>query len=195
VFLDRDGVINRKAPEGRYVTSWAGFHFLPGALDALALLAAAGVPLIVVTNQRGIARGALTAADLADIHARMQEAVSGAGGRLDAIYHCPHEGPCRCRKPETGMFQDAAARFGLALERTAVIGDQPTDMEAARRIGALALLVGGGAAPHDGAARVASGDVAHLAPHLLGAVRWLGEQGHLAFDAGIVKATSRDADA
>src|ERR1700750_861845 len=90
VFLDRDGVINRKRPEGSYVTSWGEFELLPGALEALALLARADTPVIVVTNQRGIARGRMTEADLDDIHARLRAAVSAAGGRLDAIYHCPH---------------------------------------------------------------------------------------------------------
>ena len=112
VFLDRDGVINRKRPEGSYVTSWDEFELLPGALEALALLAKTGARVIVVTNQRGIARGRMTGDDLEEIHTRLRATVSAAGGRLDAIYHCPHEGPCRCCKPEPGMFEDAAADLG-----------------------------------------------------------------------------------
>ena len=107
VFLDRDGVINRKAPEGEYVTRWSEFAFLPGALDALRALAGAPVRVVVATNQRGIARGRMTAGDLAAIHARMRGAVLEAGGRIDAIYHCPHEGGCDCRKPGA---RDAPAR-------------------------------------------------------------------------------------
>lgn len=164
VFLDRDGVINRKAPEGEYVTSWEEFAFLPGALDGLARLAGAGVPIVVVTNQRGIARKRMTEADLADIHRRMLAAIREAGGRVDAIYHCPHEGGCRCRKPGTGLFVDAAADLGLRLDQTAVIGDQPSDMEAAARIGALRVLVG------DPVPGVASD---HVVGDLLAAASWL----------------------
>jgi D-glycero-D-manno-heptose 1,7-bisphosphate phosphatase len=142
VFVDRDGVVNRKAPEGEYVTAWEEFAFLPGALQGLALLAAAGPPVVMVTNQRGIARGRMTEADLADIHARMRAAVELAGGRIDAIYHCPHEGGCDCRKPATGLFERAAADLGIDLAASAVVGDRASDMEAAGRIGALKVLVG-----------------------------------------------------
>jgi D-glycero-D-manno-heptose 1,7-bisphosphate phosphatase len=123
VFLDRDGVINRKAPEGQYVTSWDEFEFLPGALEGLRLLGESDLILAVVTNQRGIARGMLTSGDLDDIHRRMRAAIEAAGGRLNAIYHCPHDVGCRCRKPDVGMFEEAAADFGLSLHETAVIGE------------------------------------------------------------------------
>jgi D-glycero-D-manno-heptose 1,7-bisphosphate phosphatase len=185
VFLDRDGVINRKAPEGRYVTSWDEFAFLPGALEGLAVLARGSVPVIVVTNQRGIARGVMTAAELEDIHRRMRAAVAGAGGRIDAIYHCPHEVGCHCRKPEVGMFEDAAAAFGLTLSRTVVIGDQPSDMEAARRIGALRVLVSG-IDPGNGGSGAGAGPggpdgeepADHVAPDLLAAARWIDAGGN-----------------
>jgi D-glycero-D-manno-heptose 1,7-bisphosphate phosphatase len=168
-------VINRKRPEGSYVTCWEEFELLPGALRALALLASAGVPVIVATNQRGIARGRMTEADLTAIHDRLHAAVSAAGGRLDAIYHCPHEGDCRCRKPNPGMFEDAAAAFGLRLNETVVIGDQTSDMEAARRIGALGVLVD----PTAAGGGVELADVAHVAADLLRAVIWLADHGHL----------------
>jgi D-glycero-D-manno-heptose 1,7-bisphosphate phosphatase len=168
-------VINRKRPEGSYVTRWEEFELLPGVLNALALLGSAGVPVIVATNQRGIARGLMTEADLAAINDRLRAAVSAAGGRLDAIYHCPHEGGCRCRKPRSGMFEDAAAAFGLRLDETVVIGDQPSDMEAARRIGALGVLLDPN--PLDPGAELA--DAAHLADDLSDAVRWLADHGHL----------------
>ena len=165
VFLDRDGVINRKAAEGEYVTSWAEFEFLPGALEGLALLAASPLKLIVATNQRGIALGRMTEADLSDIHGRMRAAISESGGRIDAIYHCPHEAGCGCRKPETGMFEAAALKFGLQLDETAVVGDSPSDMEAASRIGALGVLVGGGSPEVQG--------VDHVVADLAEAARWL----------------------
>lgn len=162
VFLDRDGVINEKAPEGGYVTSWSEFRFLPGALSGLRRLAAAELPTYVVTNQRGIARGDMSPADLEDIHRRMVLAVAAAGGRLDGIYHCPHDHGCPGRKPGVGMFERAAREHQLVLSDAAVIGDQPSDMLAAARIGALRVLVGSALAPAD-----------HVAPDLDAAVEWL----------------------
>jgi D-glycero-D-manno-heptose 1,7-bisphosphate phosphatase len=141
VFLDRDGVINDKAPEGEYVTSWAQFRFLPRALEGLAALASLDVPVIVATNQRGIARGALSEADLADIHTRMLAAVRAASGRIDAIYHCPHEGDCECRKPRPGMLVAAARDHGLQLQESVVVGDRRSDMEAAAAVSARGVLV------------------------------------------------------
>jgi D-glycero-D-manno-heptose 1,7-bisphosphate phosphatase len=141
VFLDRDGVINEKAPEGEYITAWGEFRFLPGALDGLALLASLGAPVIVATNQRGIARGAMSEDDLADIHRRMLERVTASGGRIDAIYHCPHEGGCDCRKPLPGMYEQAAHEHGLDLRRSAVIGDRRSDMDAAAAVGSRGVLV------------------------------------------------------
>jgi histidinol-phosphate phosphatase family protein len=160
-------VINRKAPEGEYVTSWEEFEFLPGALEGLALLAAAPPKVIIATNQRGIARGRMTEEDLSDIHRRMLEAVGEAGGRIDGIYFCPHEEGCGCRKPETGMFEAAASRFDLRLPRTAVVGDSPSDMLAASRIGAVGVLV----APGGQGERPA--DVDYVAADLADAARWL----------------------
>jgi D-glycero-D-manno-heptose 1,7-bisphosphate phosphatase len=143
VFLDRDGVINRKAPEGSYVTSPAALELLPGALEGLRLLADLDVPVVVVTNQRGIALGRMSEADLERIHERLRAEVEAAGARLDLIVHCPHDhGECDCRKPGIGMFERAAGAFpSIELERSVVIGDSASDMEAARHIGAKAVLV------------------------------------------------------
>lgn len=144
VFLDRDGVICRRRP-GDYVRRWAEFEFLPRAPEALALLTAHGYLTIVVTNQRGIARGLMTEEDLAEIHQRMCSALAAAGARLDAIYHCPHEaGTCRCRKPGTGLFEQARADFpGLDFAGGYMIGDSPSDMEAGRRLRLRTILVRG----------------------------------------------------
>jgi D-glycero-D-manno-heptose 1,7-bisphosphate phosphatase len=163
VFLDRDGVINRKAPEGEYVTTWEEFTLLPGALQGLRLLAGSPLAIVVATNQRGIALGRMTEADLADIHRRMREAVVEAGARIDAVYHCPHDVGCRCRKPETGMFEDAARDLGLSLGDSAVVGDSASDMLAASRIGAVGVLIGSGSGGH----------ADHAAPDLAEAARWL----------------------
>lgn len=162
-------MINVKAPEGEYVTSWASFAFAPGALEGLRTLAGLGVPLVVATNQRGIARGRMTEDDLAAIHARMHAEVERAGGRIDAIYHCPHEGGCECRKPGTLLFRRAARDLGFELVGSAVIGDRASDMEAAAAIGALRVLVAG----HDEPVP----PVDHQAADLAGAARWLAGQG------------------
>jgi D-glycero-D-manno-heptose 1,7-bisphosphate phosphatase len=169
VFLDRDGVINVKAPEGEYVTSWSSFGFAPGALEGLRLLAGFGPPVVVVTNQRGVARGRMTETDLAEIHDRMLDEVARAGGRIDAVYHCPHDGGCECRKPGTLLFREAARDLGIELGDSAVIGDRASDMEAAAAIGALRVLVTG--------QDEAMPTVDHVASDLAAAARWLAGQG------------------
>jgi len=170
VFLDRDGVINRKAPEGEYVTRWSEFAFLPGALDALRALAGAPVRVVVATNQRGVARGRMTAGDLAAIHARMRGAVLEAGGRIDAIYHCPHEaGTCTCRKPAPGLIERARTELAdLDLTGAALVGDSESDVEAGRRAGLRTVLLADPGGP-----RAVATDADHVVPSLLDAARWL----------------------
>jgi D-glycero-D-manno-heptose 1,7-bisphosphate phosphatase len=135
-FLDRDGVINRQRKED-YVKSWAEFEFLPGVKEALRLLAEAAYRVVVVTNQRGVARGRLTETDLATVHRRMIEETRLAGGSIAAVYYCPHElGQCSCRKPETGLFLEAQQDFlDVDFSVSTVIGDSPSDMEAGLRLG------------------------------------------------------------
>ena len=143
IFLDRDGVINRKV-DGDYVRDWSQFRFLPGAVEALQRLAERGRgPLIVITNQRGIARGLMSAAAVDEIHRRMGEALAAQGVRLSGIHVCPHEiGTCDCRKPEVGLFLEAArVDPTLELARSAVVGDSLADLEAGRRLGAQSFLV------------------------------------------------------
>src|SRR5215467_10342099 len=116
-FLDRDGVINRKAPEGEYVTRWEEVEILPGAAEAIVLLNQSGLCAVVVSNQRCVAKGLITAAELEALHRRMCEALGSAGATVDAVYFCPHETepPCRCRKPQPGMLFDAARDHGIDL--------------------------------------------------------------------------------
>ena len=137
VILDRDGVLNAKPPRAEYVRSWREWTWLPGALEALRRLTEAGFSIIVVSNQAGIARGAMTEADLAAIHARMRADVEAAGGRIDALYHCPHgwDDGCDCRKPKPGMLFAAQRDGDLDLSRTTVVGDDERDGQAAEAAG------------------------------------------------------------
>ena len=140
-FLDRDGVLNRKMPEGEYVVSPEEFELLPGAVTGLQLLSAKGYRLIVVTNQRGVARGKLTLDDLSAIHRKMQELLASNGVVIDAIYFCPHElGECGCRKPEPGLLLRAFEDYpGLVPAESVLFGDSGSDIEAARRAGVPAV--------------------------------------------------------
>ncbi len=167
VFVDRDGVINRKAPEGSYVETWEDFEFLPGALDGLRMLTEHGLRVVVASNQRGVARGRVREADLIEIHDRMREQDAHAGGRIDAVYYCPHAGEdCECRKPRPGMLHAAARDVpGVRLEESAMVGDRAHDMHAAAAVGALRVLVRGFDEPMP--------PVDHVAHDLLGAARWL----------------------
>lgn len=151
VFVDRDGVLNEKAPEGAYVSRWEGFRVLPGVPEAIARLNRAGLLVIVVSNQRGIARGLYTAADVECLHARFQELLQARGAHIDAFFFCPHEeDQCRCRKPLTGMFDQAVARFpGISATTSVMIGDSAADMEFGRSLGMATLLVEGDAALHN----------------------------------------------
>ena len=137
VFIDRDGVINRKAREGEYVTSWADFSILPGVAEAVALLKRAGYAVIVVTNQRCVAKGLLGIADLEDMHKRMRESLSHSGAIVDGVYYCPHdyESSCTCRKPAPGMLYEAAREHGLDLRSSWMVGDSEIDMQAGKNAG------------------------------------------------------------
>jgi D-glycero-D-manno-heptose 1,7-bisphosphate phosphatase len=137
-FLDRDGTINAKAPEGDYITAQQRFVFLPGAERAIRLLADAGWRVVVVTNQRGVALGRMTMEDVDAVNARM------AHLPIAGVFVCPHDrGACDCRKPGTGLFRQAQQRFPqIAFDRSVVIGDAESDMAAGRAVGARTFLVG-----------------------------------------------------
>jgi D-glycero-D-manno-heptose 1,7-bisphosphate phosphatase len=137
-FLDRDGVINRKAPtEDEYITRWEEMHILPGVFEAIALLNQAGFRVIVVSNQRCIAKGLLTANELDSIHQRMCNELAALGANIDGVYYCPHEEqpPCSCRKPEPGMLFAAAREHQVDLSSSWMIGDSDKDVETGRRVG------------------------------------------------------------
>jgi len=145
VFLDRDGIINRKAPEGEYVGDWRDFHLLPGVEAAVAALNRSGRRVIVVTNQRGIALGRYTSAGVEAIHAQLQKHLAAHGARIDGFYICPHDkNECDCRKPKTGLFEQAFRDFPEASPSTSlVIGDSLSDIDAARNLGIPAIFVEG----------------------------------------------------
>lgn len=143
LIVDRDGVLNARPPRAAYVRSWAEWRWLPGALEALRLFNEAGFRVLVVSNQAGIARGAMTQADVEAIHAQMKHEVQEAGGRIDAIYYCPHgwDSSCACRKPKPGMLFQAQRDFHLDLSRTYFLGDDERDGQAADAAGCLWMPV------------------------------------------------------
>lgn len=150
VFLDRDGILNEKAAEGEYVTRWEQFRVLPGVPQAVARLNRAGLLVIVVSNQRGIARGMYTAPDVDIMHSRFQEILKAHGAHLDAFFVCPHEeGQCNCRKPLPGMFEMAARQFPeISASSSVMIGDSAADMEFGARLGMTTILIEGDPARH-----------------------------------------------
>ena len=143
VFLDRDGTINVKAPEGDYITRPEQLELLGGAAEGIRMLNRAEVPVIVITNQRGIALGRMSESDLTSVHSRLRELLSKHDASIDAIFYCPHDkGVCACRKPGTLLFRRAQSLLGLAtLRHTVMIGDSPSDIEAGWRAGARAVLL------------------------------------------------------
>ena len=145
VFLDRDGVLNRKLPEGRYVTSWSEFQPLPGVAQAIARLNRAGLRVIVVSNQRGIAVGLYTADDVRQIHSALQRWLQPQGAHIDAFYFCPHdEQQCNCRKPLPGLFHQARAEFpDIDAASSIMIGDSLSDIQFGHRLGMRTIFLEG----------------------------------------------------
>ena len=143
VILDRDGVLNREAPEAGYIREPGEFFWLPGALEALALLRGAGLHLSVATNQSGVGRGLMTLTQLEAIHERMRNEAAANGGALDTVLFCPHapDDGCECRKPAPGLIREALARSGIGATESLVVGDDRRDLEAASRAGVQAALV------------------------------------------------------
>lgn len=141
VFLDRDGVINRNCAD--HVKSWAEFEFLPGALASLQRLAQLPCLVIVVSNQSIIGRGLVSQAVVDEIHQRMMAEIDAAGGRIDAVFYCPHQPDegCGCRKPQPGLLLQAARELAIDLTRSFLIGDAESDVRAAQAAGCLPLLV------------------------------------------------------
>ena len=145
IFLDRDGVINRKMPEGQYVTAWHHFELLPGVPDAIARLNQSGLRVLVVTNQRGVSLGLYTAADVEAIHAQMQRVLASHNAHIDGFYFCPHDKhQCNCRKPLPGLFEQAQSQFPeIEPDTSLVIGDSLSDVEFGKNLGLKTIFIGG----------------------------------------------------
>jgi D-glycero-D-manno-heptose 1,7-bisphosphate phosphatase len=148
VILDRDGTINADSDE--YVKSPAEWQPLPGALEAIARLNHAGWHVVVATNQSGLGRGLFDVAALNAMHAKMHSMLAAVGGRIDALFYCPHTpvDKCRCRKPEPGLFEQIGERYGMDLKTVPAVGDTLRDLVGAASAGCEPHLVltGNGAA-------------------------------------------------
>ncbi len=141
IILDRDGVINHDSDQ--FIKSPREWKPIDGAVEAIARLNQNGYRVVVATNQSGIGRGLFDMATFNAINDKMMELVFRQGGRIDAIFFCPctAEQQCHCRKPDTGMFEDIAARFGIGLNGVPAIGDSLRDLEAAAKVGCVPILV------------------------------------------------------
>lgn len=141
VVLDRDGTINEDRDD--YVKSADEWVPLPGALAAIARLYQAGWHVVVATNQSGLGRGLFDAYTLNEMHAKMNALLMPLGGRVDAVFFCPHapEDDCRCRKPRPGLFEDIGLRFGIDMTGVPAVGDTLRDLQAASAVGCTPHLV------------------------------------------------------
>jgi len=142
-FLDRDGVINRKAPEGQYITRWEDVEFLPRVAEAIALLNQARFSVIIVSNQRCVAKRLLTMGDLELIHRRMIKHLAASHAYIRAIYYCPHDITlvCTCRKPAPGMLFQAAREHLIDLPNSWMVGDSDIDVQAGRNAGCKTVRI------------------------------------------------------
>jgi D-glycero-D-manno-heptose 1,7-bisphosphate phosphatase len=139
--LDRDGVINYDSEH--YIKSPVEWRPIPGSIEAIARLNQNGYRIAVATNQSGIGRGLFDMATLNAINDKMMELVFRQGGRIDALFFCPHTAveECNCRKPRTGMLEEIAVRFHTELKGVPCIGDSLKDLQAAEAVGGQAILV------------------------------------------------------
>ena len=141
IILDRDGVINYDREQ--FIKSPDEWRPIPGSLEAIARLNHAGFRVVVATNQSGLGRRLLDTATLISIHEKLHKALSQVGGRIDAVFFCPHtaDASCDCRKPKPGMLIDIGRRFGVELTGVPCIGDSLRDLQAAEACGAQPILV------------------------------------------------------
>ena len=141
IVLDRDGVIN--VDSAQFIKSPDEWKAIPGSIEAIARLNQSGYRVVVATNQSGIGRGLFDMATFNAINDKMMGLVFRQGGRIDALYFCPHtaEQKCHCRKPDTGMFEEIAARFRVSLAGMPTVGDSLRDLQAGAKVGCIPYLV------------------------------------------------------
>ena len=141
IILDRDGVINFDSDQ--FIKSPEEWKPIPGSAEAIARLCQADYRVVVATNQSGIARGLFDLPTLNAIHDKMHKTVALAGGRIEAVFFCPHgpEADCHCRKPSHGMLEEIASRYNTGLAGVPAVGDSLRDLEAAVKMGAQPILV------------------------------------------------------
>lgn len=141
VILDRDGVINHDSDQ--FIKSTDEWKPIPGSLEAIARLNQSGYRVVVASNQSGLGRGLFCMDTLNRIHAKMHRMVAMAGGRIDAVFLCPHpaDADCSCRKPRAGLFLDIAYRYHIDLAGVPAVGDALRDLQAAQEVGARPILV------------------------------------------------------
>ncbi|MGV8074299.1 MAG: D-glycero-alpha-D-manno-heptose-1,7-bisphosphate 7-phosphatase [Syntrophobacteraceae bacterium] len=141
IFLDRDGIINVDRPD--YIKHWREFQFYPDALESLRWLSDHGINVILISNQSALNRGITEWEDFWNLHNCMVQAIRNAGGDILAAFYCPHrpDENCSCRKPAPGMILAASRLYRIDLERTYLVGDRITDVEAAKRAGCKAVLL------------------------------------------------------
>ena len=181
VFLDRDGTI---IEEVGYLDNIGQLKLIPGAARAIGLLNKAGIPVIMITNQSGVARGYFSESVVEQLHQRLNELLETELAYLDAIYYCPHhptEGTapyrrtCNCRKPHPGMVEQAIDDLQLGKRRLFVVGDKLTDIELAKRAGAEGILVltGYGREEKKQLDKIGKAQPAYIATDLLQAIQWI----------------------
>ncbi len=160
VFLDRDGTIIRDVS---YLSRPEDVELLPGAADAIARLNQRGIPVIVVTNQSGIARGRFTVAEYLSTQDRLDDLLRAHGATISATYFCPDHpdftGPCKCRKPNTLLFERAIAEHALDMTAPAFIGDRWRDLQPSRSLGGVPILISGPNTPAEDVETAAAQDV------------------------------------
>lgn len=141
IILDQAGVINESSET--FVKTPDEWIAIPGSLEAIARLTHAGYRVVIATNQSGIGRGLLDMATYNAINDKMYKAINHAGGRIDAIFFCPHTQAdnCACRKPGTGLFGEIMQRYGVNLSSVPAVGDSLKDLQAAATVGAIPMLV------------------------------------------------------
>jgi D-glycero-D-manno-heptose 1,7-bisphosphate phosphatase len=173
LFIDRDGTL---IADAHYLADASRVVALPGAAEAVEAATAANVPVVIVTNQSGIARGLITEAQYEAVRDRTVTLLTKGGGRILASYHCPHlpevNGACNCRKPLLGMYEQAAREHDLDLSRSAFIGDRWRDVQPAVATGGTGILVPGSETPADDveAARSATARAVFLSDSIRDAV-------------------------